>query len=64
VAAALTGTDAPGGGARNGRALDGDGSPDRRGRAGGWVDRDRGLYRRCGSEKLSGQFLGLIMMSH
>jgi hypothetical protein len=22
------------------------GSPDRRGRAGGWVDRDRGLYRR------------------
>jgi hypothetical protein len=40
---------APGGGARGGRALDGGGSPDRRGRAGGWVDRDRGLYRRRGS---------------
>jgi hypothetical protein len=35
-----------GGGARGGRATDGGGSPDRRGRAGGWVDGDRGLYRR------------------
>jgi hypothetical protein len=25
------------------------GRPDRHGRAGGWVDRDRGLYRQCGS---------------
>jgi hypothetical protein len=41
--------DASGGSARGGRALDGGGSPDRRGRAGGWVDGDRGLYRRCGS---------------
>jgi hypothetical protein len=40
---------APGGGARDGRVPDGGGSPDRRGRAGGWVDGDRGLYRRCGS---------------
>jgi hypothetical protein len=37
--------EAPRGGARNGRALDGGGSPDRRGSAGGWVDRDHGLYR-------------------
>jgi hypothetical protein len=36
----------PGGGARGGRVPDGDGSPDRRGRVGGWVDGDRGLYRR------------------
>jgi hypothetical protein len=40
---------APGEGARGGRAPDGGGSPDRRGRAGGWVDEDRGLYRRRGS---------------
>jgi hypothetical protein len=40
---------APGGGARDGHALDGGGSPDRRGCAGGWVDRDRDLYRRRGS---------------
>jgi hypothetical protein len=39
VAAALTGADAPGGGACGG-------SPDRRGRTDGWVDGDRGLYRR------------------
>jgi hypothetical protein len=39
----------PGGGTRGGRAPDGGGSPDRRGRADGWVDRDRGLYRRRGS---------------
>jgi hypothetical protein len=40
---------APGGGARGGRAPDGGGSPDRRGRVGGWVDGDRGLYKRHGS---------------
>jgi hypothetical protein len=40
---------APGGGACSGRAPDCGGSPDRRGRAGGWVDGDRGLYRRCDS---------------
>jgi hypothetical protein len=40
---------APGGGARGGRVPDGGGSPDRRGRAGGWVDGDHGLYRRHGS---------------
>jgi pyruvate/2-oxoglutarate dehydrogenase complex dihydrolipoamide acyltransferase (E2) component len=40
---------APGGGARGGRAPDGDGSPDRRRHASGWVDRDRGLYRRRSS---------------
>jgi hypothetical protein len=40
---------APGGGARGGRVPDGDGSPDRRRRAGDWVDGDRGLYRRRGS---------------
>jgi hypothetical protein len=39
----------PGEGARGGHALDGSGSPDRPGRVGGWVNRDRGLYRRCGS---------------
>jgi hypothetical protein len=38
-----------GGGARGGRAPNGGGSPDRRGRADGWVDGDRGLYRRRGS---------------
>jgi hypothetical protein len=38
--------DTPGGGTRGGRALDGDGSPDRRGRADGWVDGDHSLYRR------------------
>jgi hypothetical protein len=37
---------APGGGTCGGRVPDGGGSPDRRGRAGGWVDGDRGLYRR------------------
>jgi hypothetical protein len=40
---------APGRDARSSRVLDGDGNPDRRGRASGWVDGDRGLYRRCGS---------------
>jgi hypothetical protein len=40
---------APGGGTHGGRVPDGGGSPDRRGRAGGWVDGDRGLSRRCGS---------------
>jgi hypothetical protein len=40
---------APGRGARGGRVPDGGGSLDRRGRADGWVDGDRGLYRRCGS---------------
>jgi hypothetical protein len=40
---------APGGGARGGRALDGGGSTDMRGCAGGWFDGDRGLYRRRGS---------------
>jgi hypothetical protein len=35
---------APGEAARYGRAPDGGGSPERRGRAGGWVDGDRGLY--------------------
>jgi hypothetical protein len=40
---------APVGGARGGHAPDGGGSPDRRGRAGGWVDEDRGLYRWRGS---------------
>jgi hypothetical protein len=34
---------------RGNRAPNSGGSPDSRGRAGGWVDRDRGLYRRCGS---------------
>jgi hypothetical protein len=36
-------------GARGGCAPDGGGSPDRRGRAGGWIDGDRGLYRWRGS---------------
>jgi hypothetical protein len=36
-------------GARGGRAPDGGGSPNRRGRVGDWVDGDRGLYRRRGS---------------
>jgi hypothetical protein len=40
---------APGRGARGGRVPDGGGSPDRRGRADGWVDGDCGLYRRRGS---------------
>jgi hypothetical protein len=40
---------APGRGARGGRVPDGGGSPDRRGRTGGWVDGDRGLYRRRNS---------------
>jgi hypothetical protein len=41
---------APGGrGARGGCVPDGGGSPDRRGRAGGWVDGDCSLYRRRGS---------------
>jgi hypothetical protein len=38
-----------GGGARGDRALDGGGSPDRRGCTRGWVDGNRGLYRRRGS---------------
>jgi hypothetical protein len=42
-------SDTLGGGACGGRALDDGGSPDRRGRADGWVDGDRGLYRRLGS---------------
>jgi hypothetical protein len=37
---------APGGGARGGRVSDSGGSPDRCGCACGWVDGDRGLYRR------------------
>jgi hypothetical protein len=37
---------APGRGARDGCAPDGVGSPDRHEHAGGWVDEDRGLYRR------------------
>jgi hypothetical protein len=41
--------DAPGGGARDGRVPDGGGSPDKRRCAGGWVDGDRGLYKRRGS---------------
>jgi hypothetical protein len=36
-------------GTRGGRAPDGGGSPDRRGRTGNWVDGDRGLYRWRGS---------------
>jgi hypothetical protein len=40
---------APGGGARGGCVPDGGGSPDRRGRVGGWVDGDRGLYRQRSS---------------
>jgi hypothetical protein len=40
---------APGEGALGGRAPDGSGSPDRRERAGGWVDGDRGLYRQHNS---------------
>jgi hypothetical protein len=36
----------PSRGARDGRVPDGGGSPDRRERAGGWIDGDRGLYRR------------------
>jgi hypothetical protein len=50
VAAALTGAGgAPGWGARGDRVPNGSGSPDRRGRTDGWVDGDRGLYRRRGS---------------
>jgi hypothetical protein len=37
---------APGGGARGGRVPDGGDNLDRSGRADGWVDGDRGLYRR------------------
>jgi hypothetical protein len=44
---------APGGGARGGCVPDGGGSPDRRGRADGWVDGDCGLYRRRGSPSLN-----------
>jgi hypothetical protein len=40
------------GGACDGRALDGGGSPDSRGHADGRVDGDRGLYRRRGSPSL------------
>jgi hypothetical protein len=36
-------------GARSDRAPDGGGSLDSHGRVGGWVDRDRGFYRRRGS---------------
>jgi hypothetical protein len=46
---AQTGVDAPRcprRGAHGGRAHDSGGSPDMRGRIGGWVDRDRDLYRR------------------
>jgi hypothetical protein len=39
----------PSGGARGGRVPDGDDSPDRRGRAGEWVDGDHDLYRQRGS---------------
>jgi hypothetical protein len=39
----------PGGDARDGRTPDGGGSPDRRRRVDGWVEGDRGLYRRRGS---------------
>jgi membrane protein involved in colicin uptake len=46
--------DAPSGGARGGRAPDGGGSPDRRGRASGWVDGDRDLYRRRDSPSPDG----------
>jgi hypothetical protein len=50
MAAALMGADAPAmlraRGARGDRVPDGGGSPDRRGRTGGWVDGDRDLYRR------------------
>jgi hypothetical protein len=53
VAAALIGADAPAV-LRAGEGMrwpcpDGGDSPDRRGRAGGWVDRDRDLYRWRGS---------------
>jgi hypothetical protein len=40
---------APGRGTCGGRVPDDGGSPDRRGRVGGWVDGDRGLYRRRSS---------------
>jgi hypothetical protein len=43
---------APGRGARGGHVPDGGGNPDRRGRADGWVDGDRGLYRRHSSPSL------------
>jgi hypothetical protein len=43
---------APGRGTRGGRVPDGGGSQDRRGRADGWVDGDRDLYRRHGSPSL------------
>jgi hypothetical protein len=43
---------APGKGAHGGRVPDGGGSPDRRGHTSGWVDRDRGLYRRHDSPSL------------
>jgi hypothetical protein len=52
VVAALTGADAPTmlrAGPCGGRVPDGGGGPDRRGRAGCWVDGDRSLYRRRGS---------------
>jgi hypothetical protein len=52
VAAAQTGVGAPAAlraGTCGGRSPDGCGSRDRRGRVGGWVDGDRGLYRRCDS---------------
>jgi hypothetical protein len=45
---------APGGGARGGRVPDDGGSPDRRGRADGWVDGDRDLYRRHDSPSPDG----------
>jgi CO/xanthine dehydrogenase Mo-binding subunit len=41
-----------GGGARGGRAPDGGGSSDRRGRFGGWVDEDCDIYKRCDSLSL------------
>jgi hypothetical protein len=48
---------APGEAARCGRAPDGGGSPERRGRAGGWDDGDRGLYIWRGSPS-SDRYLG------
>jgi hypothetical protein len=43
---------APGRDAHGGRVPDDGGSPDRRGRADGWVDGDHGLYRRHGSPSM------------
>jgi hypothetical protein len=43
---------ATGGSSRGGRVPNGGDNPDRCGRAGGWVDGDRGLYRRRSSPSL------------